>query len=181
MDTKKIENGMRLILEGIGENTLRDGLQKTPERVAAMCAEIFCAAEKQLSLTPLLEESGSDGDMICVRDIAFYSVCEHHFLPFFGKISICYQPAGNRIAGFSTLGKIVDHYSRRLQLQERLTANIADELMTYLKPKGVMVISKATQLCVSMRGEHRKEAASTITRAIRGTLAQERAEWLLRQ
>lgn len=173
MELKKIEQGVRLILEGVGEKTDRQGLSSTPARVAEMYEEILGSTGKSLDLgTPLIEKMHGE-NIISVRDIDFYSICEHHFLPFFGKVNVFYMPAGNRVAGFSKIAKIVDHYARRLQIQERLTDQIADTIMEFLQPKGVLVCAEATQLCVSMRGEHKKNVR-TITETIRGEIPFER-------
>lgn len=173
MDQNKITRGVRLILEGIGDDPDREGLKDTPQRVAQMCEEIFSGTGRAAVLDVAFSEALHDNHIVYLRDVAFYSVCEHHLLPFFGKIDIAYMPQGNRVAGFSAISKIVDHFSRRLQLQERLTGQIADEIMTYLQPKGVLVMARATQLCTCMRGAHKKEM-TTLTEALRGELPLER-------
>lgn len=169
MDHKKIAHGVRLILEGIGEDPQRPGLQETPARVAKMCEEIFEGTGKDPTLQAgFAEELGGEG-LIALKDIEFYSMCEHHLLPFFGKVSIWYLPRHNRMAGFSDFSRIVDICSRRLQLQERLTAQVADAIMQALQPAGVRVVVEATQLCASMRGRHKK-GLRTVTEALRGEL-----------
>lgn len=173
MDHKKIARGVRLILEGIGEDPRRPGLQDTPARVAKMCEEIFEGTGKDPALQAgFAEDLGGDG-LIALKDIEFYSVCEHHLLPFFGKVSIWYLPRDNRMAGFSDFSRIVDTCARRLQLQERLTAQVADAIMQALQPAGVRVVVEATQLCASMRGRHKK-GLRTVTEALRGELPIER-------
>jgi GTP cyclohydrolase I len=169
MDRKKIEQGVRLILGGLGEDITREGLAKTPERVAKMYEEIFEGIGKEPELNVgFTEDLGAD-TLIKLRDIDFYSVCEHHLLPFFGKVEIIYAPKNNRVAGFSDFAKIVDTYARRPQIQERLTNQIADALMNFLRPYGVRVVVEANQLCVSMRGRHKKDM-QTMTETLRGEL-----------
>ncbi|MBF0560325.1 MAG: GTP cyclohydrolase I, partial [Nitrospirae bacterium] len=135
MNSKKIIEGIRLVLEGIGEDRGRPGLKSTPERVAAMYAEIFSGLETPADdlLQPI--EGETHDEMVLLKDIPFYSVCEHHLLPFIGKAHIAYIPAGN-IVGLSELPKALEHLAKRPQVQERLTAQLADMLMTKLKPKG---------------------------------------------
>lgn len=169
MDRKKIEEGVRLILEGIGENLEREGLQKTPQRVAKMCEEIFEGTGQTPELDFGFTEDVGLENLVALKDISFYSVCEHHLLPFFGKVKIVYAPRNNRVAGFSDFARIVDTCSRRLQLQERLTNQVADAIWKSLQPAGVRVIIEATQLCVSMRGSHKKDMI-TVTEVLRGDL-----------
>ncbi len=176
MDREKIERGVRLFLEGIGENPTREGLRDTPRRVAEMCEEIFSGIGQQGVLDTGFTESVGD-NLIYIRDISFYSVCEHHLLPFFGKVDILYAPQDNRVAGFSSIARIVDLYARRLQIQERLGRQIADAIMSALNPAGVMVSIRATQLCASMRGQHKKEM-TTLTQTLRGQLPLERVQLL---
>lgn len=166
MDLKKIERGMRLILEGIGEDPRREGLRETPARVARTYAEIFgglgVAAEKVIR--PLA--SDKHDEIVLVRDIPLYGMCEHHFLPFIGKAHVAYLPKG-AICGLSKLARLVEVVSRRPQLQERLTSEIGDILMNTLKPRGVMVVVEAEHLCMTMRGV-RKAGAVTTTSVVRG-------------
>ncbi len=171
MDRDKIIRGMQLILEGISEDPQRPGLQRTPERFADMCTEIFRGYEMAYSLPAGFSEDVDNG-FILIKDISFYSMCEHHFLPFFGKVHILYQPQNNRIAGFSAIAKLVDRFANRLQIQERLGREIADALVEALNPVGVQVVIEATQLCVSMRGQHKKEM-QTVTQEIRGSIPQD--------
>jgi GTP cyclohydrolase I len=167
MDRKKIEKGVELILEGIGEDSERAGLKDTPKRVAEMYEEIFAGliGEPKVLLKPI--EGETHDEMILIKDIPFYSVCEHHLLPFIGKAHIAYIPAGN-IVGLSELAKALEHLAKRPQVQERLTSQLADMIMERLKPKGSMVIIDADHLCMSMRGI-KKPGSRTVTSAVRGT------------
>lgn len=173
METNKIEQGVKLILEGIGEDLNRDGLKETPSRVAQMCLEIFEGMEEQPHLKAGFTEEISKDNFILIKNIPFYSFCEHHLLPFFGKVKILYIPKDNRVAGFSDLIKIVDLYAHRLQIQERLTNQIADNLMETLQPIGLRIVIEATQLCVTLRGR-RAQGTKTITQAVRGNVAMEK-------
>jgi len=172
MDRRKIEQGVRLMLEGIGEDLEREGLTDTPRRVADMCAEIFdglgCDPTEELKLYSTKNED----ELILVKDISFHSICEHHLLPFFGKVHIAYIPAKDRITGFSNLVRVVNIFSHRPQLQERLTTDIADALVKVLRPKGVLVVIEAEQMCLTMRGV-KKPGTLTLTSAMRGILRQE--------
>ena len=166
MDKKKIEEGIRLVLEGIGEDRERPGIKDTPKRVADMFAEIFAGlktAEDDL-LKPI--EGESHDEMILLKDIPFYSVCEHHLLPFIGKAHIAYIPSG-KIVGLSELAKALEHFAKRPQVQERLTTQLADMIMDRLKPRGCMVVIDAEHLCMSMRGI-KKIGSRTVTSAMRG-------------
>jgi GTP cyclohydrolase I len=173
MDQKKIEEGVKLILDGIGEDLNREGIKDTPLRVARMYSEIFEGMIVQPDLNVGFTEEISQDNYIFIKDIPFYSFCEHHLLPFFGKIKILYIPKDNRVAGFSDLIKVVDLFSRRLQIQERLTNQIADKLMEQLNPVGLRVLIEATQLCVTMRGQ-RAQGTKTVTWAIRGDISIEK-------
>jgi GTP cyclohydrolase I len=167
MNTKKIEEGVRLILDGIGEDKERPGLKDTPARVAKMFAEIFAGLKipEEDLLKPI--EGESHDEMVLLKDIPFYSVCEHHLLPFIGKAHIAYIPSG-RIVGLSELAKALEHLAKRPQVQERLTAQLADMIMDKLKPRGCMVVVDAEHLCMSMRGI-KKPGSRTVTSAVRGT------------
>ncbi len=168
MDQKKIMQGVQLILEGIGEDPEREGLRDTPRRVAEMCGEVLEGIQIKPDLEPGFSEEVSD-DAIIIRNIPFYSVCEHHLLPFFGKIQLAYLPRDKKVSGFSSLTRVVDVYSRRLQIQERMTHQIAEAIMEALQPAGVMVVAEAQQLCVSMRG-FRKDAVRTVTQSVQGNV-----------
>ncbi len=166
MDNKKIEEGVRLILEGIGEDVKRSGLKGTPERVARMYGEIFAGLKTPVeSLLKPIEGENHD-EMVLLKDISFYSVCEHHLLPFIGRAHIAYIPSG-KIVGLSELAKVLDYFAKRPQVQERLTSQLADMIMNKLKPRGCMVVIDAEHLCMSMRGIKRP-GSKTVTSAVRG-------------
>jgi GTP cyclohydrolase I len=167
MDLKKIEKGVRMILEGIGENAERAGLKETPERVAQMYQEIFSGLETPTEELLKTIEGESHDEMVLLKDIPFYSVCEHHLLPFVGKVHVAYIPSGGKIVGLSELVKSVEVLAKRLQVQERLTTQLVDLIMNKLKPKGAMVIIDAEHLCISMRGV-KKPGSRTVTSAVRG-------------
>ncbi len=167
MDLKKIEKGVRLILEGIGEDPERPGLKETPERVAQMYQEIFAGLETPTEELLKSIEGESHDEMVLLKDIPFYSVCEHHLLPFIGKVHIAYIPSSGKIVGLSELVKAVEVLAKRLQVQERLTTQLADLIMNKMKPKGAMVIIDAEHLCISMRGVKRP-GSRTVTSAVRG-------------
>jgi GTP cyclohydrolase I len=179
MDIEKIKKGVRLILEGIGEDPERAGLKDTPRRVAKMYEEIFSGLRTPAEelLKPI--EGETHDEMILLKDIPFYSVCEHHLLPFIGRAHIAYIPSGS-IVGLSELAKVLEHVAKRPQVQERLTSQLADMIMQKLKPKGAMVIIDAEHLCMSMRGI-KKPGSRTVTSAVRGifrTKASTREEML---
>ena len=175
MDLAKIEQGVRLILEGVGEDPDRDGLKKTPSRVAKMYEEVFAGMDedpKKLFETTFDEHHE---EMILVRDIPFYSMCEHHLAPFFGMAHVAYIPrADGRICGLSKLARLVDVYSKRPQVQERLTSQIADTLVEELVPQGVIVVMEAEHMCMSMRGV-KKPGSKTTTSAVRGLFERNQA------
>lgn len=166
-DREKIAAGVRLILEGIGEDPDRDGLQKTPERVADFYAELTEGMwqDAKSHIVPL--PGDSHDEMVLVKDISIASVCEHHLAPFVGKCHIAYIPKGGRIVGLSKLARIAEIFSRRLQVQERLTQEIANTLFDNLRPLGVMVVIEAEHTCMTLRGV-KKPGAITITSAVLG-------------
>ena len=169
MDTAKIEQGVRLMLEGMGEDPDREGLQKTPARVAKMYEEICSGMDQDPS--ELFETTFDEHhqEMVLVRDIPFYSICEHHLVPFFGKAHVAYIPAKDgRICGISKLARLVDCFAKRPQVQERLTSQVADTLVHELHPEGVIVVMEAEHLCMSMRGV-KKPGSKTTTSAVRGS------------
>jgi GTP cyclohydrolase I len=168
MDTKKIEKGVRLIIEGIGEDPDRPGLKNTPERVAEMYGEIFSgiSMDTEKLLAPIAGENHDE--MVMIRDIPFYSVCEHHLLPFFGRAHIAYIPGAGKIVGIGSLAKALEVFAKRPQVQERLTAQFIDLIVAHLKPKGAMVVIDAEHLCMSMRGV-KKPGARVVTSAVRGS------------
>ncbi|MCB0976847.1 MAG: GTP cyclohydrolase I FolE [Acidimicrobiales bacterium] len=168
MDQPRIEAAVREILAAVGEDPDRDGLRDTPARVARMYAEI-CAGLHEDPARHLLTtfEAGHD-EMVMVRDIPLYSLCEHHLAPFIGKAHVAYIPnADGRVTGLSKFARLVDGYARRLQVQERLTSQIANALEASLEPRGVMVVIEAEHLCMAMRGV-KKAGTSTVTSAVRG-------------
>lgn len=166
VNKEKIKEAVKLLLEGIGEDCDREGLKETPDRVARMYEELFEGmdetAEKHLSRTFTAENN----EMILEKDITFYSTCEHHLMPFYGKVHIAYVPDG-KVVGISKLARTVEVFSRRLQIQEKLTAQIADAIMESLNPKGVMVMVQAEHMCMSMRGI-KKPGSQTVTVVSRG-------------
>ena len=161
MDAERIKKLVRELLIEIGEDPTREGLARTPERIADAYREIFSGYDSSSELSVQFSE---DSEVVVVRDIQFYSMCEHHMLPFFGKIQLAYSPSG-RVFGISKLVRLVEKYSRRLQIQERLTKNIADELYSH-GVKGVAVITEAEHLCMKMRGV--KNNAFVSSAAFRG-------------
>jgi GTP cyclohydrolase I len=167
MDKKKIEKGIKLLLEGIGEDPNRPGLKNTPKRVANLYEEIFAGLSTPTEeiLKPI--EGESHDEMVLVKDIPFYSICEHHLLPFIGKAHVAYIPSKGKIVGLSKLARAVEIFAKRPQVQERLTSQLADLIMKKLKPKGAMVIVDAEHLCMSMRGV-KKPGSRTVTSAVRG-------------
>jgi len=179
MDSEKIEAGVRLILEGVGEDLTREGLLDTPRRVAAMYEEIFAGLSQDAGSHLCVTFGEGHQEMVLVRDIPLYSVCEHHLLPFVGKAHVAYIPGvDGRICGLSKLARVVDVFAKRPQVQERLTSQIAETIVEYLKPQGVIVVIEAEHLCMSMRGVE-KPGAITTTSAVRGifrTNAPTRAE-----
>ena len=166
VNKEKIKEAVKLLLEGIGEDCDREGLKETPDRVARMYEELFEGmeetAEEHLSRTFTAENN----EMILEKDITFYSTCEHHLMPFYGKVHIAYVPDG-KVVGISKLARTVEVFSRRLQIQEKLTAQIADAIMESLNPKGVMVMVQAEHMCMSMRGI-KKPGSQTVTVVSRG-------------
>lgn len=173
MDTAKIEEGVRLILEGIGEDVEREGLKKTPARVAAMYEEICAGMEQDPAEYFETTFDEHHQEMVIVRDIPFYSICEHHLVPFFGLAHVAYIPSSDgRICGLSKLARLVDVFAKRPQVQERLTSQVADTLVKELDPQGVLVVLEAEHLCMSMRGV-KKPGSKTTTSAVRGSFARD--------
>lgn len=171
MDQKKIEEGVRLILEGIGEDPQREGLLETPQRVARMCEEIYGGMGQDAKQHLAKQFHVENNNMVLEKDIPFYSTCEHHLLPFYGKAHVAYIPNGT-VAGLSKLARTVEVYARRPQLQEQMTAQIADAMERYLHPKGVMVLIEAEHMCMTMRGVQ-KPGTKTVTTMVRGAFAQD--------
>ena len=168
VDLERIRAAVVEILEAIGEDSQRDGLKRTPERVAKMYAEVFAGlSEDPEPHWEVQFEAGHD-EMVLVKDIPFYSMCEHHLLPFVGKAHVAYVPGEEgRITGLSKLARLVDAYARRPQVQERLTSQVADKLMQVLDPRGALVVVEAEHQCMSMRGVQ-KPGSLTLTSAVRG-------------
>jgi len=167
MDKKKIEKAVRNILEAIGENPQRKDLLETPRRVAEMYEELFAGIKQdpEKELEVVLDQRHDE--IILLKGVSLHSICEHHFLPFIGKVHIAYIPKDGRVTGLSKLARVVDILSRRPQVQERLTTQIAEIIMSKLKPKGCMVVIEAEHLCMSCRGI-KKPGALTITSVVRG-------------
>ncbi len=180
MDKQRIEAAVREILIAVGEDPDREGLIETPARVARMYEEIFSGLEENPEKhLKLFEEQGND-EMVIVRDIPLYSMCEHHLIPFIGKAHIAYIPKAGKVIGLSKLARIVNCFARRPQLQERLTTQVADFLFDSLDPQGVAVVVEAEHLCMTMRGA-RASGSQTRTSAMRGIMrsdARTRAEAL---
>lgn len=168
VDTDRIEGAVREILEAIGEDPDRDGLLETPGRVARMYAEVFCGLHDTPERHLKVVFEANHDEMVMVRDIPLYSMCEHHLVPFMGVAHVAYIPNDDgRVTGLSKLARLVDGFARRPQVQERLTTQIADALEQTLSPKGVLVVIEAEHLCMSMRGV-RKPGSTTVTSAVRG-------------
>ncbi|MBN2207276.1 MAG: GTP cyclohydrolase I FolE [Candidatus Aminicenantes bacterium] len=168
MDLERIERGVRLILEGIGEDPARPGIQATPQRVAHMLAEILGGTNEDPAAELHVIEGERHDEMVLIRNIPLYSMCEHHLLPFAGVAHVAYIPKAGRIVGLSKIARVIDILSRRLQVQERLTKQAADLLDERLQPLGVMVVVEAEHMCMSMRGA-KKPRSITVTSAVRGS------------
>jgi GTP cyclohydrolase I len=169
IDSARIEKAVREIIEALGEDPDREGLVDTPQRVAAFYAEVFDGLHRDPG--EVVDAFFGDEhyqEIVMVREIPFYSMCEHHFVPFHGQAHVAYIPRG-RVTGLSKLARLVEGYARRPQMQERLTAQVADALTERLEPLGVMVVVEAEHLCMSMRGV-RKPGATTVTSAVRGIM-----------
>ena len=168
MDYDKIKQAVELFLEGIGEDPSREGLQETPDRIAKMCRELFAGYEQDASVHLSRTFQADTSSMVVEKDITFYSVCEHHFLPFYGKVHIGYVPDG-KVVGLSKLARTVEVFARRPQIQEQMTEQIANAIMTYLQPKGVMVYVEAEHMCMTMRGV-KKPGSKTTTYVAKGVM-----------
>jgi GTP cyclohydrolase IA len=168
-DKAKIEKAVRMILEAVGEDPDREGLRETPKRVAKMYDEVFAGLRQDPR--DVVKVFGDDGheEMVLLKDIPFYSMCEHHLLPFAGHAHVCYIPRPGKLSGISKLARIVDLFSKRPQVQERLTSQIADTLMELLDAQGVLVVLEAEHYCMTMRGV-RKAGSRMVTSAVRGDL-----------
>lgn len=166
VDKAKVEEAIKLLLEGIGEDVDREGLQGTPERIARMCEEIYGGLDNEADEYLQKQFHVENNEMVLEKDITFYSMCEHHLMPFYGKAHIAYIPDG-KVVGLSKLARTVEVFARRLQLQEQLTGQIADALMEYMQPKGALVMVEAEHMCMTMRGI-KKPGSQTVTLARRG-------------
>lgn len=171
MDKEKIKEGVKLMLEGIGEDINREGLLETPDRIARMCEEIFGGWQEEAAVHLQKQFSATNNNIVLERDITFYSVCEHHLLPFYGKAHVAYIP-DKRVAGLSKLARTVEVFARRPQIQENMTAEIADAVWENLKPKGVMVMLEAEHMCMTMRGVQ-KPGTITSTIVTRGVFEED--------
>lgn len=166
IDETKIEEAVKLLLEGIGEDTEREGLKDTPARIARMYTEIFAGYDETADTHLSRTFTAGNNEMVLEKDIVFYSMCEHHMMPFFGRAHVAYIPDG-KVVGISKLARCVEVFARRLQIQEQLTAQVADAIMEELKPKGVMVMIEAEHLCMTMRGV-KKPGSKTVSVICRG-------------
>ncbi|MCL5780039.1 MAG: GTP cyclohydrolase I FolE [Firmicutes bacterium] len=166
-DLAKIEQAVKMILQAIGEDPDREGLVETPSRVAKMYQEIFAGLDEDPEEHLDKTFSEEHEEMVLVKDIRLFSMCEHHLIPFIGKAHVCYIPRNGNVTGLSKLARLVNGYARRPQLQERLTKQIADAIMSRLNPYGALVVVEAEHLCMSMRGV-RAPGAKTVTSAVRG-------------
>lgn len=167
---EEMEEAVRVLLRGVGEDLSREGLQETPSRVARMYLELTSGLRELPPKMTTFDRGGND-QMVVVKDLTFHSLCEHHLLPFFGTVAVGYLPL-ERLLGLSKFGRVVDHFARRPQIQEQLTAQVADALFEALKPEGLIVLCTAEHLCMSVRGV-RKPGHLTVTSAIRGSLDKE--------
>ena len=171
VDHKKVEQAIRLLLEGIGEDPDREGLAETPGRIARMYEEI-CGGMNEDAAEHLKKTfTAENNEMVVEKDITFYSTCEHHLLPFYGKAHVAYIP-NEKVAGLSKLARTVEVFARRPQIQENMTAQIADALEEHLQPKGVMVMIEAEHMCMTMRGVQ-KPGSKTVTTMVRGAFAED--------
>jgi len=171
VDKQKVEKAIALLLEGIGEDVDREGLLETPARIARMCEEIYGGLEENAREHLAKTFQVSNNEMVLEKEITIYSMCEHHLMPFYGKAHVAYIP-DEKVVGLSKLARTVEVFTRRPQIQERLTAQIADALMEYLAPKGVMVVIEAEHMCMTMRGV-RRPGTKTLTYVCRGEYERE--------
>jgi GTP cyclohydrolase I len=167
MDLAMMERGVRLILRGAGENPNREGLKETPARVARMYREILGGLHENPEVHLRTVHKEKHDEMVLIKNIPLYSMCEHHMLPFAGVAHVAYIPKDGRIVGLSKIARVIEGLSRRLQVQERLTKQAADMIMDHLDPQGVMVVVEAEHMCMSMRGA-KKPKSITVTSAVRG-------------
>lgn len=174
VDQDKIKKAVRMILEAIGEDPEREGLTETPDRVARMYNEIFSGLceDPEIHLEKIFSEQHEE--MIIVKDIPLYSMCEHHLLPFYGKAHVAYIPKDGKVTGLSKLARVVEGYAKRPQLQERLTSQIADSIMQRLNAQGALVVVEAEHMCMTFRGV-KKPGSKTVTSAVRGLFRRNKA------
>ena len=174
MNLEQIEHAVRLILEAVGEDPNREGLLDTPKRVAKMYSEVFAGLKKDPKeyFDTLFSENHEE--LVLVKDIPFYSMCEHHLVPFFGKAHVAYIPKGGKVVGLSKLARSVEAVAGRPQLQERITTTVADAIVEKLTPYGVMVVVEAEHMCMTMRGV-KKPGSKTVTSAVRGIFEKDAA------
>lgn len=173
VDQEKVKEAVKLLLEGIGEDINREGLVDTPDRIARMYTEICGGMDEDASEHLSKIFTVDNNEMVLERDIVFYSTCEHHLMPFYGKAHVAYIPNG-KVVGLSKLARTVEVYAKRLQIQEQMTGQIADAIMEYLAPQGVMVMLEAEHMCMTMRGI-KKPGSKTVTLATRGVFAGDEA------
>jgi GTP cyclohydrolase IA len=172
VDRTLIEEAVRLILNAIGEDPNREGLLDTPKRVAKMYEEVFSGLNEDPKKHFETIFSEDHEELVLVKDIPFYSMCEHHLVPFFGKAHVAYIPKNGRVTGLSKLARAVEAVAKRPQLQERITSTVADSMMEKLEPHGVMIVVEAEHMCMTMRGV-KKPGSKTITTAVRGIFAED--------
>lgn len=173
VNKEKIEEAVKLLLEGIGEDVNREGLVETPARIARMYEEVFSGMDEDTKVFLSKRFHVDNNDIVLEKDIVFYSMCEHHLLPFYGKAHVAYIPNGE-VAGLSKLARTVETFAKRPQLQERMTSQIADAVMEHLHAKGVMVMLEAEHMCMTMRGV-KKPGSKTVTCVKRGEFAENEA------
>jgi GTP cyclohydrolase I len=171
---KQIEEAVRMILEAVGEDPDREGIRETPARVARMYEEVFAGLSTDPKEYFSVVFSEDHEELVLVKDIPFYSMCEHHLVPFYGVAHVGYIPRGGRVTGLSKLARAVEAVAKRPQLQERITSTVADSIMETLEPHGVVVVVEAEHLCMTMRGV-KKPGAKTVTSAVRGIFAKDPA------
>ncbi|MFC1517520.1 GTP cyclohydrolase I FolE [Candidatus Margulisiibacteriota bacterium] len=169
VDKKKIEKAIKDILEAIGEDPKRAGIVDTPKRVAEMYSDLLGNVNQNAAEELTVIHKETHEEMVIIKDITFHSICEHHLLPFFGKVHVIYIPKKGRITGISKINRVIENLAKRPQIQERMTTQIADIMVEKLLPQGVMVIMEAEHLCMSMRGI-KKPGAKVMTSAVRGIL-----------
>ncbi len=171
VDHEKIKEGVRLLLEGIGEDVGREGLKETPDRIARMYEEIYGGMGESAAEHLSKVFSVRHNEMVLEKDIVFYSTCEHHLMPFYGKAHVAYIPDG-KVVGLSKIARTVETYAKRLQIQEQMTGQIADAIIEHLAPQGVMVMLEAEHMCMTMRGI-KKPGSKTVTVAARGAFKED--------